>query len=561
MELYNEHYIQNELIGIIDLLRTNTLSYQLIFNSLSNRYSYNFKANVDGSHILLKESLDHYITRNYLKDKVLEPKYIDIIKKDVEIALKNKNQIRPLHNHFLNTISNDELEKILPKDLFQTICEIKERQRAEEDWVMGKINRNEPIPQSELEFICDCFAFNRKKDDQNHQKLIEYIFNTLPKKNCGLLATPLVSDAINAFIPKVFTTKENKDFINTRIVNYYNPSFIGQGTFLGFESCGDVYVDRRHYFFIDFKKIDDANNLCDNESVGYISYLQTVFHELTHVDQNINESKKTFSDNGYMSIVSKILRENLDDYNLNHDNYEIEVDADQKAWLHTKEFFQRFVKNEKLKSILIPKFNENSVANHSRRSTLQKVDSKTKRMQETDFFDIEKLNEIIRNKPSLVKAYPMLKTFYDEHGFLKLDFLSKPEISKSIVGTNYTKYVIATKTNEIKEKIKYNTNKKSFSNMVGSIYSAAMNELHREKASSFSEDRNINSDRQDHKSKYTLQQIRNRNIRILTNAFDILNNPYTINRKTTFFSPITYINRLAEKMEEHGLEPAIARSR
>ena len=97
--------------------------------------------------------------------------------------------------------------------------------------------------------------------------------------------------------------------------------------------------------------------------------------------------------------------------------------------------------------------------------------------------------------------------------------------------------------------------------MVGSIYSAAMNEAQREKVSTFIQERNIKNDREDHITEKTPNQIRKRTTQIITSALNILNNPYTINRKTTFFSPITYINRLSDKLSNNDLEPAIARSR
>ena len=216
MKQYNDNYISCfDEKGYLRILEEKS-SYELsiLLNNYTNRYYLDYYKKVEAKLSLYKESLEHYVTKKFLtednfKDTEIFKNYVNnALIPEINYIIEKEH---PINNHFLNTINIDELKNIIEPDLLDKFQEAKKNINNKHDIIFNKINKNELLTQKELNFICDYYAFNRDKNNENHKLLIKYIFNTLTNKDSNLVANQFVSDAILAYIPKFYKTKDKKE--------------------------------------------------------------------------------------------------------------------------------------------------------------------------------------------------------------------------------------------------------------------------------------------------------------------------------------------------------------
>lgn len=555
MEKYNNYFIDDIWEdNLFDETLNKISDLYFIRKNYEKRCLPKSNTNIDGIDIMFKESLEHYITKklitepDFYNSKQLKRYINHLVIPEIKFSLKNK---LPLNNHFLNIVDDEILKKILKTRYLQKLKLIKEKNDKQKKEIINKIKKDEKITQKELNYICNCFAFNRDVNNKDHELLINYIINNLTKKDCPLIGNRFVSDAILAFLPKFYKTKDNKDLSNVRIFNTNKSSSNGTAYRDQF-----ITINQNHYYTINFKTTDDINNINNCESNGFISYLQTAFHELSHCEQYKQEKNENFNDSGYMHIMDKILRKNLKDYKKNHDSYETEIDADYNSWLECKRFLAYFIKDETLKKQLTKQCIINSAGTYFRRATATKdlaLPNNIRYTQINDLYDIVMLNNILEKHPEYIQEFPMLKTFYKDNGELDLSFLKNPKVKGSIIGKNYTKYAISKYPDKIQDIIINTKEQSTFSQIITTLYTASMNEARRAKDANFSKERKIEpkpKQREIENLSKIENFLKNRRINILDQTIDILKHPSILQRKTNKTSPIIYINKMSDKKNE-----------
>lgn len=206
MKKYNEEYISS--YSEQDICDSTHNSLNDLFENFKKRYSTREKVN--GNDLTKLESIDHYVTANFLNtydfiSSITFKSYINFLKK---IEFEKSSYV--FQNNFINNIGDKTLSSLLGKDKFNEINMIRKSGNKLITSIINKMNKREEISQQELDIACDYFAFNRDVNNRQHSDLIRYIFNELTKPNTKLSCSCFVLDAITSYLPKFF--KYNKDF-------------------------------------------------------------------------------------------------------------------------------------------------------------------------------------------------------------------------------------------------------------------------------------------------------------------------------------------------------------
>lgn len=544
MNKYNDFFIGMYDVSLYFHALNNPSQLLYLNQNFNNRYFQDLRYPVYGDNILFLESLDHYVTKRFL----LEPSFRFSIEFNnyvnyflVPYLTNCINGRLSINNNFFNNVGDYNLRSCLSFDFLSKALNIKQSNDQYALFIMNKIRSNQLLNQSELMFICDYYAFNRDKNDVNHKDLIEYLINVLTRRDNGLVATPLVCEAIMSYVPKIFDI-DGIDFSNVRIVNddLCNSGGCARGT--------SIVVDRKRFYTVNFKSTSSINKESDYTSNEFVTYFVVLFHELAHIYQFRKMPSFEFNDEGFMSIINSILNENLHDYPFNHDSDQIEIDATRKAWLKCADFFRNTFKDQKIADFLFKKCNENSVSTHFRRTNAVKINPTTRLMLDTDYYDIENLNCIVKRYPGYIQRYPMLSVFYNFNGDLDFGFLSNPKIKNSVIGKNYIKYVLINYPDVVGNVVVNQSDQQLFSLMVANIYDASMDEVLRIKHSKFDDTRGILSDAQTYSLVNHLNRLQNQKNCILCNAVSILSIPGILYRTTNVNSPEKYLSKLLKEL-------------
>ena len=127
------------------------------------------------------------------------------------------------------------------------------------------------------------------------------------------------------------------------------------------------------------------------------------------------------------------------DYGVNHDTDEIEIDADENAWKECTYFVGRFLENKELSE----KCSRNAKAVHCRRAFSVKTDKNNRKRRYMDY-DVEMLSKSIRNNPGILKEYKNLSQIFNEDGTIKIDFLFEKIIARTNSGREFCNYILNT---------------------------------------------------------------------------------------------------------------------
>ena len=165
--------------------------------------------------------------------------------------------------------------------------------------------------------------------------------------------------------------------------------------------------------------------------------MMIAFHELTHEYQKKKAVEPVCSSSGISYIVRSVLSDELSirdkngkiiisEYNENHDSTEMEMEADEEAWrqsasflaVHCRRYANRHDKKSTIGMEFICKKNAEEVQVR-RMFSLKKIPGG--KLEPYAAYDVRHMIEILRQKPNIIKVYPMLRTYFNDNGFLKRD--------------------------------------------------------------------------------------------------------------------------------------------
>lgn len=425
MNSFIQNFSEDEYLKFLN----NESSLNTLFLLFNERYNETVKGNI----ILFFESLN-----NYVADKIKQNKnFINTIQfQKFQKILRNNISLYTiafLKNTLLSNLKLEEIKQIFDDDIVNMLISCSSEDLKRKQAIGAKIENNEQITQVELNYMCNSFAFNRKKDNKGHEMLIKYIFNNLTKESSNLRCNGIVLDAIMSYIPKNYPSIDGFDPSTVRIIanDYKNGPGVSYGNF--------VYMNRSFFKNINFKKHDNiaADYLKRGNDFTFLMIVAN--HELTHNYQQYMTTKQEISGSGLSMIKRIVLDQNLQDYQENHDNDDIEIDATEKGWFVCSDFYKRIITDQKLAKSLSDQCLKNAITTRNRRYFNVKYDKLFKCYDDTYLYDIRNLDRIMLSKKGegYLKMFPSLKYFYfnsqRNYQFLKLKEICDNPVSKEFI--------------------------------------------------------------------------------------------------------------------------------
>lgn len=451
--MYNEKYIKlfNESIYQSYLNSTDKMDYLL--DKYIRRYT---DVDVDGELLVLKESLDHYVlkkiseNKDYIKTKSFS-NYYRFISKIIkyiptELVTNPVFYYRSIVESACDLYESD-------KNVFPIYARNVKVMNNKVSRLNDMIKNNELLSQNDLNFLCRYYAGRRKFDD-NYSNLITYIYTYLGNKS-GLTCSYEVLDAISTYLPFEYKPRELEEiaiysennkrfkfnpkdvrivFTDVRCGNKWN----GPGV-----SCGNkpiVYLNRKMFKNMNFDSINDSSKAYLKQGSDFTFMMIVAYHELTHQMQFAKAKAKNLTEEGVIYSINSLINGELCDYNMNHDNDDIEIDATKIGWDVCRSFYNKHYKRND-----IQKLSSNCYVNsHSTRTRYGTAIKKFKdgRIMEKDIYDVSVLSQLVSKKPEILDFFPCLKRIYNDDGSINQSIIYESNFGSTIYGKKYMLYLL-----------------------------------------------------------------------------------------------------------------------
>ena len=513
--MYNEKYINDfEEKKYLDYLG-NRWALKEIADSYINQYS---NPTYDCT-IAFKESLDHYILKqiktnpDFLKTQYFK-NYLAYINYTFS---KRINSANTQLEYNTNIIFSDSITKNIILSYYNDttrnkLIEIIEENENRIKYVSDKLFSGKKVSQLEMDFIGDYLYTKKDLNSALYHKYIEYLLNNI-KGDDQINNSPQIIAAYIAYLPKVFG--DGCEHSRILLTNGYSSSKVssilpsvlndiikketGKSNSdrtvknLKLYSCGDKYISiskKELYLSLSSDKSLDISRTTNFKDLYWISMV--CFHELTHQYQNRQMRNKKFNSSGF-SIILKMLINNKNDYDNNHDSYEMEIEADEISWKKMYDFIVKYrlrnsnaEKREYIREQL-KKCQKNQKSVYARRTFLTRQDDNN---QELSFFqnDMSFIKNNLKNNSDFFngfkkarKLYPMLQKVFTESGEIDPTLLLKEnitstdryEIDNNIMGSEIATYILTSNYDSLKEHIiQDNLTESQIQNLMLNIYNS-----------------------------------------------------------------------------------------
>ena len=465
---YKQEYI--DTFGENEILKTMN-NYQVldrVFNSYVNQFDPNKKTTCDD--LLMKESIDHFVTKKILEDSTFTQSYVfkNYCKKMNEVCNTftiNNIYVEPLCN---NVFKNKMTQSVMRRYINFNYDIVKNRDYCGQyfESVRYKIEKGERVSQKQLDSLCACVVLNNHCDSDRNKQLFRYILRDM-KKYPELKIKNEELSLVTSMVPQYYgfgitneLYKETRiklgDILDSNGNSDVNAFFRGNNkcVYVGkklAEKCtslekGSIYTHR------------DVRGLSDIYSLIFV-----ICHELSHYRQlNLSQEKK-FDSHGYAYSVNKINNNVYNDYkNANHDSDEIEINADELGWRFTGIILSRLTGDKEFSKIC----DNNELASCIRRTFSRKKNSTQKYQKEMFYgkYDIEATRDAIRQCPDYVyNSHPQLKIVFKKNGEFNFKCLTENRFvdlgrhaqgnSKGHMGNEIGHYIVSEESDKLIKEI------------------------------------------------------------------------------------------------------------
>lgn len=467
---FNEKYINDfgrdklrEMLGDKEALKT-----------IGDDYLSQYKQNSQSKAINLakKESLDHFVLERLSSEHPEMFIESQEFKNYTEYILKTANS-----KHFNSTdnrytvypefVTNPVLRNKKARELvLKTAIPDGDPEKMDAwvkqnyEWYKGevlgsvkKMEEREQISQRDFEIIGD-YLYSSKRFGTNTAKVFaEYCFNEIKPDYKLKPTTPVLGALANYFASQYAIdddVKKNSRFFIANSNQEPDDLKIGVSTVFG------CVLEQKHFAEMSLITDNSLNksrtNLDENNDIYRL--MMVSFHELTHDHQKNLAKKGDKSGSAMMYIMRDILNKGSgcyvgkkkdgseikgSYYKANHDNDEIEIEADEEAWRQCRTFLVRHQKvyewnhpNKELQEKFSERYikckkNEEEV--RARRTFTKKL-ANTKEQISATKYDVETLQKTISDNPAILKIYPQLADYVDKDGNLRPNIFVNSIIAK-----------------------------------------------------------------------------------------------------------------------------------
>lgn len=413
--------------------------------NLSKEYNFIRDNNCsDAEKLAFKESLDHYILKriledksfietkefenywNYIKNLTIERKFTAnnkdfYLELNTNVVFRNPNIRKMIFSKFLsnNAITSNE-------NLISTNNKIISR-------IVTRLKKREIVSQNELDFIGDYIYTSRDFSNDIAETFVEYMFNEIENNSTIKPSVPIMG-AITSYFTQCYTkddrVKNSRTFISDfdRWTKPNTAHSSGFGKYCVFQK--DVILKTS---LISKNSLKKSRTFKEND----LYFLMMVsFHELTHEYQKNKAKDKVCTSSGLSNIIKNVLQDNLsrkgkngkvtDEYKINHDSVEYEIEADEESWrqckrfiaVHCRQYAYKHGKKSSMELELMCKKNADEV---NARRIFSLKQNKDGNLEPYATYDVRNTIEIVKQNPNILKQYPMLKKFFNESGYLKIE--------------------------------------------------------------------------------------------------------------------------------------------
>ena len=493
IEDFNENYYLKYLPNIDAKTPEEIKNIELLLKDLADSYINQYIKPTYLETLAFKESLDHYVLKQLKTDPnfknssrfKLYCKYIRYImvqrqtKEGLYLecstnVLMNDSETRKL---ILSQLSEKEQNAIyhsarLNSQYLKTIAE--------------RLSANDKLTQQELDLLGDYLYTRKNTNTQLYSNYIKYLISEVPKyseiqdspqmvaaylayhphfygngcENSRIFYTNGYSNQTQYFIPseinKVIRNELNKPLQERSVMPNHAYSS-------GRNKCISMGADFIKLNIHSDESLQKSRQF-ENKDLYWISMIS--FHELTHQYQQIQKRSKTYNSSGFAYLVADGLKRKK--YKEEHDNYEIEIDADETAWDRMVDFVRTYQTDVDKKIKQIKKCQNNKKAVYGRRTFITKLNS----TNPEDYYkeDLRQMEENMKemkkngNFTAVRNAFPMIQMLYTEDAEFRPQILLEKNITSKdegctdphIMGCELADYILCEKYEELKEYISTN---------------------------------------------------------------------------------------------------------
>ncbi len=441
----------------------------------------------DAEGLAFKESLDHYILKKLIEDpSYIESKEFENYWDYISNIVINRKFEAPGGNIYLefNTnvvfqnseIRNKIFKKFLNNEQQMNNNNLIEYNNKIKENIINKIQNKSKVTQEELDFLGEYIYIGRNFSDDTAKIFVEYMFNEI-QNNPSIKPSTQIMGAITSYFTQCYTkddrVKKSRMFISDydRNVMMNTAHSSGGAKYCVFEK--DLVLSTS---LLAKNSLNKSRTFKEND-LYFI--MMVAFHELTHEYQKNKAKDKVCTSSGISYIIKNVLNSSLSktdeegntmfsEYSTNHDSTEFEIEADEESWRQCKTFIaehQRkysYSKDENNFMELELMCQKNAEEINVRRlfSLKKSADNSLTPYAE---YDIKNMIEIVKNNPNILERFPMLKTFFNNTGYLndKVIFENITDLSNGLgleannsglefatymidYGSNHINYIIST---------------------------------------------------------------------------------------------------------------------
>ena len=238
---------------------------------------------------------------------------------------------------------------------------------------------------------------------------------------------------ISLFLIKFFGYKKIREekLENTKIIFSELPTeTYGEST----ENYVIINKQLLHNVIMENNHLDDRFGRKQNRYIYHemLGILHTMYHEVRHQTQRKHNKANEFDDLSYYYASFKLINQNSSyDYEKNYKCYEIEKDANYKAWEDLEKLIKTYMTNRNTERIM------KNILNHKLKEELLQITGVRRTPDNREYLSkdllIKYLDDIFRTNPYLLRSeYKQFLNFYNPNGIPKraVELLTQPLIYK-----------------------------------------------------------------------------------------------------------------------------------
>ena len=442
--------------------------------------------------LAFKESLDHYILRKLhtstdFKNSAAFKSYCKYLR---YIIINRRGEGNRCLECNTNALLNDPEGRKIFLSMFDNTfrAEFEKVKKANDvlfEQIFSKMKRNEHLSQQEMNYLGDYLYTNRAISQDIHKEYVKYLISEM-QNNPQISSSPQIVAGFISYMPKKFGRgcEDRRIFFTNGMANSTGRYIISELDTIQREDINLPKNKKRiqintAYSSGGLKCISIGNQNCQLDlrsdqslfkSRGFkqkdLYWMAMVcFHELTHQYQKNQIKNPRFNSSGFSQIVRMLTTR--EDYSNNHDNYEIEIEADETSWEMMSKLILEAQKDRRKAEEQFSRCILNKKAVYGRRTFTTK-----RGYDDNKYFkhDMELIHQKLEDPNELAyfqknqKTIPMMQMAFTETGEINSSILFEANIasndeagvSANIMGSELAAYILTEKYSSVVDYIKNN---------------------------------------------------------------------------------------------------------